>query len=162
MKVRVGQGFDVHILVESNKPLKLGGVVFPSAKALQGHSDADCLLHAICDALLGAAGMGDIGQLFPDTDLQWKNADSLELLKEVGERLISAQWSIINIDTTVLAEEPKITPYKKEMERKIAEALTLDEGQINIKATTMEKMGALGREEGIGAMTVALIYQKDG
>ncbi|MBP1047166.1 2-C-methyl-D-erythritol 2,4-cyclodiphosphate synthase [Enterococcus sp. BWM-S5] len=153
---RIGQGFDVHQLAEGRK-LIIGGVELPFHKGLLGHSDADILLHAITDALLGAAGMGDIGHLFPDTDPVFKDADSLELLRQSNEKVKDAGFTINNIDCTILAEQPKMKPYLEAMKDNIAAACGIDKDQINLKATTMEKMGFIGREEGMGAMAVALL-----
>lgn len=153
---RIGQGFDVHQLAEGRK-LIIGGVELPFRKGLLGHSDADILLHAITDALLGAAGMGDIGHLFPDTDPVFKDADSLELLRQSNEKVKDAGFTINNIDCTILAEQPKMKPYLEAMKDNIAAACGIDKDQINLKATTMEKMGFIGREEGMGAMAVALL-----
>lgn len=153
---RIGQGFDVHQLAEGRK-LIIGGVELPLHKGLLGHSDADILLHAITDALLGAAGMGDIGHLFPDTDPVFKDADSLELLRQSNEKVKDAGFTINNIDCTILAEQPKMKPYLEAMKDNIAAACGIDKDQINLKATTMEKMGFIGREEGMGAMAVALL-----
>ncbi|WP_086348415.1 2-C-methyl-D-erythritol 2,4-cyclodiphosphate synthase [Candidatus Enterococcus clewellii] len=153
---RIGQGFDVHQLAEGRK-LIIGGVELPFHKGLLGHSDADILLHAITDALLGAAGMGDIGHLFPDTDPVFKDADSLELLRQSNEKVLDAGFTINNIDCTILAEQPKMKPYLEAMKENIAAACKIDKDQINLKATTMEKMGFIGREEGMGAMAVALL-----
>ena len=154
--MRVGMGFDVHRL-DSRRPLILGGVTIPHKKGLMGHSDADVLAHAVCDALLGAAGMGDIGMHFPDTDLQFKNIDSMILLRLVGEKLTKAGFSILNIDATLLAERPKIAPYRVEMQHNMAKAVAIDASLVHVKATTTEGLGIIGREEGIAAMCVALI-----
>ncbi|MBL1225450.1 2-C-methyl-D-erythritol 2,4-cyclodiphosphate synthase [Enterococcus sp. BWR-S5] len=153
---RIGQGFDVHQLAEDRK-LIIGGVEIPFHKGLLGHSDADILLHAITDALLGAAGLGDIGHLFPDTDPVFKDADSLELLRQSNEKVMAAGFTINNIDCTILAEQPKMKPYLEAMKENIAAACKIEKDQINLKATTMEKMGFIGREEGMGAMAVALL-----
>jgi 2-C-methyl-D-erythritol 2,4-cyclodiphosphate synthase len=153
---RIGQGFDVHQLAE-NRKLIIGGVEIPFHKGLLGHSDADILLHAITDALLGAAGLGDIGHLFPDTDPVFKDADSLELLRQSNEKVMNAGFTINNIDCTILAEQPKMKPYLEAMKENIAAACKIETDQINLKATTMEKMGFIGREEGMGAMAVALL-----
>ena len=149
--IRIGQGFDVHQLVPQ-RPLIIGGVTLPYEKGLLGHSDADVLTHAIIDAILGAAGLGDIGQLFPETDPQFKNANSVNLLTKVNEKVGRSGFTIGNIDCTILAEEPKMSPYLAEMKKNLA-AVT----QVNIKATTMETMGFVGKKEGIGAIAVALL-----
>lgn len=159
--VRVGQGFDVHPLVAGRK-MVLGGVVIPSPKGLLGFSDADVLIHAICDALLGAAGLPDIGQYFPPSDPRYKDADSSILLSQVLEELFKAGYdSIVNIDCIVMAERPKINPHVPAMKRRIAEVLQITESQIGIKATTCEKLGFVGREEGIAASAVCLISRHD-
>lgn len=154
--IRIGQGFDVHQLVEGRK-LIIGGVALPFDKGLLGHSDADVLLHAITDALLGAAGLGDIGHLFPDTDPAFKNADSKELLHQAWKKIEGAGFTIGNIDCTILAEQPKMKPFLGQMKENIAAACQIETSQINLKATTMEKMGFIGREEGMGAIAVALL-----
>ncbi len=153
--MRVGMGYDIHRLV-SGRRLVLGGVEIPFERGLLGHSDADVLTHALCDALLGAAGMGDIGLHFPDTDDAWADIDSLELLQQVKE-MIAPQWRIGNIDATVLAQVPKIGPYREQMRAKLAAVLEIAPERINIKATTTESLDAVGRGEGIGAQCVALL-----
>jgi len=150
---RIGNGFDVHAFTDGRK-LILGGVEIPFEKGLAGHSDADVLLHAITDALLGALAMGDIGKHFPDTDPKWKGANSLLLLKNVNNILKKQNTEIVNIDATVIAESPKLAPYIKNMRHNLAKTLELDISRISIKATTVETMGALGRKEGIAAMAV--------
>lgn len=154
--MRVGMGYDVHRLT-NGRPLILGGVTIPFDKGLLGHSDADVLVHAICDALLGAAGLGDIGLHFPDTDPVYKDADSLSLMKRVCDMLSEKGFSIVNIDATLLAEAPKISPYRDKMISNIAGVLDTDTHMINIKATTTEGLGSIGRKEGIAAMAVAMI-----
>lgn len=154
--IRIGQGFDVHPLTE-NRRLLIGGVEIPFSKGLLGHSDADVLLHAITDALLGAAGLGDIGHLFPDTDPAFKNADSINLLQEANKKVLTTGFTIGNIDCTILAEQPKMKPHLETMKENIARACQIETSQINLKATTMEKMGFIGREEGMGAIAVALL-----
>lgn len=154
--IRVGQGFDVHQLVEG-RDLILGGVTIPFQKGLIGHSDADALLHSITDALLGAAGMGDIGHLFPDTDADFKDADSIELLEIAWDKIQQRGYRIGNIDATILAEQPKMKPHLPEMIQRISKACGIEEDQVNLKATTMESMGFVGNQEGIGAIAVALI-----
>ena len=153
---RVGFGQDVHRLVVG-RPLILGGVAIPHEKGLDGHSDADVLTHAIMDALLGAAGLGDIGEHFPDDDLMYKDISSLVLLRKVGDMLRQAGFFVQYIDATVAAQAPKISPYKGEMETKLAYALELTESQINIKATTHEGLGFVGRHEGIVAFAVTTL-----
>lgn len=152
--MRVGQGFDVHALVPGRR-LVIGGVPIPHEKGLQGHSDADVLLHAICDALLGAAGMGDIGKHFPDSDPAYKDADSRKLLREVRSKI--GRFKIVNIDATILAQEPRMAPHIARMAENIAADLGVGPGSINIKATTTEHLGFVGRLEGIAAQAVALI-----
>ncbi|MET3432227.1 2-C-methyl-D-erythritol 2,4-cyclodiphosphate synthase [Herbaspirillum seropedicae] len=157
---RIGQGYDCHVLVEG-RPLILGGVTIPHHKGLLGHSDADALLHAITDALFGAAALGDIGRHFPDTDPQFKGADSRVLLREAGKRLAAAGYRVGNIDATIIAQAPKMAPHIGAMVIHIAEDLGISPQQVNVKAKTNEKMGFLGREEGIATEAVALIYRQD-
>lgn len=156
--IRIGQGFDVHQLVVGRK-LIIGGVELPFEKGLLGHSDADVLLHAITDAILGAAGLGDIGHLFPDTDPKYKDANSVKLLKAANEKVLATGFTIGNIDCTILAEQPKMKPYLGQMKAVIASTCQIEENQINLKATTMEKMGFIGAEEGMGAIAVALLQK---
>jgi 2-C-methyl-D-erythritol 2,4-cyclodiphosphate synthase len=151
--MRVGTGYDVHRLVEGRK-LILGGVEVPFEKGLLGHSDADVLLHAIMDALLGAAALKDIGYHFPDTDPKYEGASGIELLKQVGEMLLEKMYVIDNIDATIIAQKPKLRPYLDLMVTKIAEALRLDYDQVNIKATTEEGLGFTGSMEGISAQAI--------
>lgn len=158
MKFRVGHGYDVHQLTE-NRKLILGGIDIPYEKGLLGHSDADVLVHAIIDALLGAAALGDIGLHFPDTDESYKNADSLKLLEKVCSLIKEKNYEISNIDATIIAQKPKLRPYIESMRKNIASVLEIDEDSVNIKATTEEKLGFTGRLEGISAHCVALIYQ---
>lgn len=153
---RVGQGFDVHALVEG-RPLIIGGVTIPHTHGLAGHSDADVLLHAITDALLGGAGLGDIGRHFPDTDPAYKGADSRRLLREAYAKVVEAGWGVVNIDATVHAQAPKIGPHATAMVANIAADLRVLETDINIKAKTNEGLGYLGRKEGIAATVVALL-----
>ncbi|MBQ3005566.1 MAG: 2-C-methyl-D-erythritol 2,4-cyclodiphosphate synthase [Clostridia bacterium] len=154
--IRVGHGYDVHKLTE-NRKLILGGVEIPHEKGLLGHSDADVLLHAISDSLLGAAAFGDIGGMFPDTDEKYKDADSMVLLKAVYERLKENGYTIVNVDATVIAQRPKLKDYIPKMRELIAECLELDVDRINVKATTEEGLGFTGRKEGISAHAVSLI-----
>ena len=154
--VHVGIGYDVHQLVAGRK-LVLGGVEIPHSKGLDGHSDADALMHAICDALLGALGEDDIGHFFPNTDPRWKGAPSKVFLQEASRLITLRQGKIVNVDATVIAQEPKIYPHIKEMKIRIAEALGVNFRSIGIKATTNEHMGFIGREEGIAAMAVASV-----
>lgn len=154
--MRIGHGYDVHRLVEGRR-LVIGGVEIPHDKGLLGHSDADVLLHAISDALLGAAALGDIGHIFPDTDAAYKDADSLLLLRKVGARLYTAGYRPINIDATVIAQAPKLAPHINEMRKKIAFALDIDIGAVSVKATTEEGLGFSGEKLGIAAHAVCLI-----
>ncbi len=154
--MRIGQGFDVHRFV-SGRPLVLGGVKIAHDKGLEGHSDADVLVHAVCDALLGAACLGDIGRHFPDTDPAYKNIDSMELLKKTWAMVREKHPAIINIDATLLAEAPKIAPYSAAMREKIASALEISTDMVSVKATTLEGLGFVGRKEGIAALCVVLI-----
>ena len=154
--MRVGQGFDVHALVHGRK-LVIGGVEIPYERGLQGHSDADVLLHAICDALLGAAGMGDIGQHYPDNDASYSDIDSRRLLRDVVKKLGAQNLAIVNVDATLIAQEPRMAPYIARMIGNIASDLGVKPAAINIKATTTEKLGFIGRLEGIAASAIALI-----
>lgn len=154
--MRIGEGYDVHRLVR-NRPLILGGEQFEYKKGLLGHSDADVLLHAISDALLGAAALGDIGKHFPPSDMKYKDANSLELLKEVGKLLKNNGFSICNIDATLIAEMPKLSPKRDKIIKNIATALEIDENKVSVKATTEEGLGFTGRGKGIAARAVALI-----
>lgn len=154
--IRIGHGYDVHKLVE-NRKLVLGGVDIPHEKGLLGHSDADVLLHAISDSLLGAAAFGDIGGMFPDTDEKYKDADSLILLKAVYERLKENGYSVVNVDATVIAQRPKLKDFIPQMRENIAACLELPVDRINVKATTEEGLGFTGSKEGIAAHSVALI-----
>ena len=153
---RVGFGYDVHPF-EDGTPLILGGVNIPHPLGLKGHSDADVVSHAIADALLGAANLGDIGEHFPDTDEKNKNNSSLKILKDIFSLIGNKGWQLENIDVSIIAEEPKISPYKKQMRENICEALSCNAAVISIKATTNERLGAIGRGEGIAAMAVALL-----
>ena len=153
---RVGQGTDVHALV-TGRPLIIGGVTIPHTHGLAGHSDADVLLHAITDALLGAAGLGDIGRHFPDTDPTYKGADSRVLLRVAYERVQAAGWGVVNVDATVHAQAPKIGPHAAGMVANIAADLGIDPGCVNVKAKTNEGIGHIGRKEGIGATVVLLL-----
>ncbi len=156
--IRMGQGYDVHRLVEGRK-LILGGKEIAYEKGLLGHSDADVLTHAICDALLGAAALGDIGRRFPDSDAKYKDVNSLLLLKEVGKMLATMGCTINNIDATVIAQAPKISPYIDEMRRNIADTLGISTGAVSIKATTEEGLGFTGNKEGISATAIAVINE---
>ena len=157
-QIRVGFGYDIHPLLEG-RPLMLGGVSIPSPRGLDGHSDADVLLHALCDALLGAAGLPDIGHLFPNTDPAYKNISSLVLLRHVAARLTEGGFTVSNVDMTLIAEAPKIAPYVDPMRDAIAEALALDPSRVGLKATTNEGLGSLGRGEGMAAHAVALLLE---
>ena len=155
---RIGQGYDCHALVAGRK-LVIGGVTIPHATGLMGHSDADVLLHAVTDALIGAAALGDIGKHFPDTDARFAGADSIVLLREIALRVQQAGYAIGNIDATIIAQAPKMAPHIPQMIACIADAVGVPVGQVNVKAKTNEKLGYLGREEGIAAEAVALIYR---
>ncbi|OXM83152.1 2-C-methyl-D-erythritol 2,4-cyclodiphosphate synthase [Paenibacillus rigui] len=156
--IRVGQGFDVHQLVEGRKCI-IGGVDIPYELGLLGHSDADVLLHAISDAILGALGLGDIGKHFPDTDPEFKDADSYKLLVHVWKLAKEAGYKLGNIDSTIIAQKPKMAPYIPAMVERIAEALEANPSQVNVKATTTEKLGFPGRGEGIAAQSVVCLIQ---
>ncbi len=156
MDLRIGQGYDVHRLVEGRR-LVLGGVEIPFERGLAGHSDADVLLHALGDALLGAAGEGDLGEHFPPDDPRWKDADSGDLLRRILERIAGAGWRVVNCDLTLLAERPKIAPHRAAIRARIAALLGIETGAVGLKATTHEGLGALGRGEGIAAHAVVLL-----
>lgn len=157
--MRIGTGYDVHRL-EEGLPLWIGGVKIPHTHGLLGHSDADVLLHAICDALLGAAALGDIGKHFPDTDPQYKGISSILLLKHVGELLCRGGYRVENIDSTIVAQRPKMAPHIEHMRQNIANALGIDFSHVSVKATTTEHLGFEGREEGISAQAVAIITER--
>lgn len=157
--IRVGQGYDVHPLVSGRK-LVLGGVTIPHAKGLDGHSDADALIHAVCDACLGAAALGDIGKHFPDSDGQYRNIDSRVLLRRVREALDQAGWRVGNVDATVIAQAPRLAPHIPAMAANVALDLEIAASAVNIKATTTERLGFIGREEGIAAQAVVLLESK--
>ncbi len=159
MNIRVGFGFDVHPL-EEGIPFFLGGVLIDHTKGAKGHSDADVTIHAICDALLGAAALGDIGKHFPDTSDKFKGIDSKILLKEVVALLASHQYKTGNVDVTLVLEKPKIKPHVELMQQTLADVMQLSTGDVSIKATTNEKMGFVGREEGVAAYAVALIFKQ--
>ncbi len=158
MQIRVGQGFDVHRWV-AGRPLCLGGVQIPHEQGLLGHSDADVLLHAIMDALLGGAGLGDIGHHFPDTDPRYRGIDSRELLAMVHESLRVRQWAVGNLDATVICQRPKLAPHMSAMVQEIARILQISPEQVNIKATTTEGLGFTGRNEGVAAQAVVLLVK---
>lgn len=157
MTFRIGQGFDVHAFASGRK-LILGGIEIPYELGLAGHSDADVLVHALCDALLGAAGLGDIGRHYPDNDARYAGADSMKLLADVVAKLQAQGWNIGNADMTVIAEAPRLAPFIPEMRQRIAEVLGIADEQVNVKATTTEQLGFTGRREGIAAQAVALIH----
>ncbi len=157
--MRIGHGYDVHKLVEGRR-LIIGGVDIPYEKGLLGHSDADVLLHAISDALLGALALGDIGGMFPDTDEKWRGADSLKLLEAVVKRINENGYYIENIDSTLIAQKPKMKPYIQQMRENIAGACGVDVDAVSVKATTEEKLGFTGREEGISAHAVVLVEKR--
>ena len=157
--MRIGMGYDVHKLVE-NRDLILGGVKIPYSLGLLGHSDADVLLHAIMDSLLGAAALGDIGKHFPDNDDRYKGISSIELLKYVGSLLKENDWLIENIDSTIIAQKPKMAPHIENMRKNISQALNIDIGQINVKATTEEGLGFTGEGKGISSQSICLLTKK--
>jgi 2-C-methyl-D-erythritol 2,4-cyclodiphosphate synthase len=157
--MRIGQGFDVHALVAGRK-LVIGGVEIPYEKGLDGHSDADVLLHAVCDALIGAAALGDIGTHFPDTDARYKGIDSRRLLKEVALLLARRNWRVVNIDATIIAQAPKMAPFISRMRENIAADLNIGTDEVSVKAKTTERLGFAGRGEGIAAEAVALITER--
>lgn len=156
--MRIGHGYDVHRLVEC-RDLVLGGVVIPYEKGLLGHSDADVLLHAVMDALLGAAGLGDIGKLFPDTDMQYKGISSMVLLQQVGEKIRQQGYRIGNIDVTMIAQKPKLRPYIPQMTENIAEGLGIEADRVNVKATTEEHLGFTGDGSGMACHAVCLLEE---
>lgn len=158
--MRIGQGYDVHKLAEG-RDLILGGVRIPYEKGLMGHSDADVLVHAVMDALLGAAGLGDIGEHFPDTDPSYEGASSIELLKQVGNLLQEHCFIIENIDTTIIAQKPRLMSYRPQMAKQIAEALKIDASRVSVKATTEEGLGFTGSGEGIAAQAITLLTTVD-
>lgn len=158
--MRIGHGYDVHKFAK-NRPLIIGGETIPHTHGLEAHSDGDVLIHAICDALLGAAGLWDIGHHFPDTDASFKNIDSRELLRRVINDLADRGWQVSNIDSTVIAQAPKLAPFIPAMRATLAQDLDVDVDAVNVKATTTEKLGFAGREEGIAAHAVVLIMKKD-
>ena len=154
--LRIGQGYDVHRLAEG-RALILGGVAIPYEQGLDGHSDADVLTHAIMDALLGAAGLGDIGKRFPDSEERYRGISSLLLLRKVGELLKIKGWQVVNLDSTIVAQAPKLSPYREAMRRNLAEALGIDEASVSVKATTEERLGFTGDGSGMAAQAIALI-----
>ena len=160
LPVRIGHGADVHAFAPGRK-LVLGGVEIPAARGLAGHSDADVVAHAVCNAALGAAGLGDLGRHFPDSDPAWKDASSLDLLARVRERVRERTWRIAQVDATVIAQAPRLAEYLPEMAARIARALELPADCVNVKAVTTERLGFVGREEGIEAHAVALLVPAD-
>lgn len=158
MALRIGNGYDIHRLVEG-RPLILGGVTLPHSHGLDGHSDADVLTHAIMDALLGALSLGDIGLYFPPEDPQWAGADSLKLLAQVNAMVQERGWTVCNVDSVIVAEQPKMKPHIEAMRSKLAAVLGVDPSQVGVKATTNEGLGPVGRQEGIAVHTVVLLAQ---
>lgn len=158
MEIRIGHGYDIHCLVEE-RALILGGVEIPHNLGLLGHSDADVLTHAVMDAMLGALSLGDIGHYFPPTDPKWQGANSLVLLEQVHQIIRDQGWQISNIDSTIVAEKPKLKPYIKAMRDRLAETLQIGSNKVSVKATTNEKLGPVGREEGICAYAVVLLLK---
>ena len=158
LQMRVGEGWDSHQLVEG-RPLLLGGVQIDYEKGLLGHSDADVLLHAVTDALLGAAGLGDIGRMFPDTDAAFKGADSAHLLKAAYEQVLAHGWVLMNVDATIVAQAPKLAPYMERIRIRVAEILRCDAGQVNVKAKTAEKLGPVGEGKSMEARAVCLLMK---
>jgi len=156
MGYRIGQGYDVHQLVEG-RPLILGGEEIPFEKGLEGFSDADVLLHALGDALLGAAALGDLGSFFPPGEPEWKGADSSDLLRRIMEMVTSEGFKVVNCDMTLIAEAPKLAPYREGIRRRVADILGIDASAVGLKATTNERIGFVGREEGMAALAVALL-----
>lgn len=154
--LRIGSGFDIHRLV-AGRPLVIGGVTIEHDKGLAGHSDADVLAHAVCDALLGAAALGDIGEHFPDTDPIWQGADSMELLSKVAGMLQENNWSIVNVDCTVIAQEPRLAPHRDAMRTNLAKSCGMDKSRVSVKATTAEGAGSVGRKESMAAQAVVMI-----
>jgi len=159
MNIRIGEGWDVHALAPDRK-LILGGVHIPHSLGLLGHSDADVLLHAITDAVLGAAGLGDIGRHFPDTDAQFKGADSAVLLAEAMRRVRAQGWELVNVDSTIVAQAPKLAPHMPAIRASVAKALGVDEDQVNVKAKTAEKLGPVGEGKSMEARAIALLVQR--
>ena len=156
--IRIGTGYDVHRFSDG-RPLVLGGVTIPFEKGLAGHSDADVLIHAVCDALLGALALGDIGKHFPSTDPKYKNVSSITLLNEVATMVSSRGYRVNNIDSVIVAEEPRMSPYAEQMRKNIADAVGVNLGQVSVKSTTTERLGFAGRKEGIAAQALALLAE---
>jgi 2-C-methyl-D-erythritol 2,4-cyclodiphosphate synthase len=161
MEYRVGIGYDAHRL-EAGRNLILGGVNVPYAKGHLGHSDADVLCHAVCDAVLGGAALGDIGRHFPDTDPKWKGAESLQLLKECARLAGSKGWSVVNVDATLVCQKPRLAPFLDDMAKNLSGTLSVDPGSVNVKAKTTEGMGFEGREEGVSCQAVVLLKKNEG
>ncbi len=159
MKLRIGLGHDMHAFAPeaSGRPLLLGGVTIPGCRGLAGHSDADVLLHSVCDAILGALGLGDLGKHFPDSDPAWKGVSSLVLLEKVSDMMRTSGWQLVNLDAIVIAQQPRLAPHMEAMRQAIASALQSDPGAVNIKGKSPEGLGSLGRSEGIAAESVALL-----
>ena len=160
MSYRIGNGFDVHAFA-AGRPLVIGGVAVPHDRGLEGHSDADVLLHAIADAMLGALALGDLGRHFPDTDPKWKGADSRRILREVATMMQTQQYVVANIDATIVAQAPKLAPYVAAMRANVAADVGCDPAQVSVKATTTERLGFVGREEGIAALASVLLRPAD-
>jgi 2-C-methyl-D-erythritol 2,4-cyclodiphosphate synthase len=160
MKLRVGHGFDAHRLV-AGRPLRLGGIAIEHARGLEGHSDGDCVLHAVCDALLGALGAGDMGRLFPSRDERWRGADSRTFVHEVARLVAAGGWALANVDVTVVAQEPVLAPHLGPMRDAVADALGVDAGCVSMKAKSTDHLGALGRGEGIAALATALLTKEE-
>jgi 2-C-methyl-D-erythritol 2,4-cyclodiphosphate synthase len=160
MKLRVGNGFDTHRLVDG-RPLRLGGVEIAHARGLEGHSDGDCVLHAVCDALLGAAGEGDMGRHFPSRDERWRGADSRLFVREVARIVAAGGWALANVDVTVVAQEPVLAPHLEPMRAALAAALGVEAALVSVKAKSSDHLGALGRGEGIAALATALLIMED-
>jgi 2-C-methyl-D-erythritol 2,4-cyclodiphosphate synthase len=160
MTMRIGNGFDVHALVKGRR-LVLGGVTVPFDRGLEGHSDADVLVHAVCDAILGALALGDLGAHFPDTDSRWKDVDSRELLRHVNALALTTGWRVGNLDTTLIAQAPKLAPHVAEMRANLAYDLGRDVADISVKATTTERLGFAGRGEGIAALATVLLVSTE-
>ncbi len=158
--LRIGHGLDAHRLV-SGRPLRLGGIEVPHARGLEGHSDGDCVLHAVCDALLGAAGEGDMGRHFPSHDPRWRGADSRVFAQEVSRIVRAAGWALVNVDVTVVAQQPVLAPHLEPMRVAIAEALGVAPELVSVKAKSTDQLGALGRGEGIAALATALLNKED-
>ena len=158
MNIRIGNGFDVHALVAGRR-LVLGGVTVPYERGLEGHSDADALVHAVCDAILGALALGDLGAHFPDTDPRWKDADSRTLLRHVASLALAQGWRVGNLDATLIAQAPRLAPHVPAMRANLAGDLACDIGEISVKATTTERLGFAGRGEGIAALATVLLVQ---